>query len=108
MYNDHRPSDLVSIRQPAGDVGDDGGQDIRRSTEKLTLLPRVPHPRQDNRLEVAVSVSGECRRQEIERPAIELPVLKMMQDLGCSQWILFCIATVMVDPIDHKLLLLRH
>lgn len=59
MYSNHRASDLISIRQPAGAVGDGCRKDIRRSTQKLALVPCESHSGQDNCLEVAVRISRE-------------------------------------------------
>lgn len=59
MYSNHWASDLVSIRQPARDVGGGRRKDIRGSTKQLALFPCESHSGQDNCLEIAVRISRE-------------------------------------------------
>jgi hypothetical protein len=52
------PADLVFISDPPTQEGETCSDDVRRGTEKLTLCARESHAHDDDRLEVAVRISG--------------------------------------------------
>lgn len=105
MHRNQRPSDMIPISQPPTRKRHDRSKHIWWCTQQLTLRSRIAHSLfEDHGEEIRVRVPGKSGRHEIERPEVETPVFKVVQDAASVNLIFFCIAAVVIDAVDHELL----
>lgn len=102
MDDNDGPANAILVSDRAGNHAEDGRKDVRRCRQQLSLRGAESHALAKNeRKIVAVGEPGHGRRQSEEPPAIQLPVLQVVQHYLDGDGILHCVATVGIDAIHH-------
>jgi hypothetical protein len=108
MNQQNWTSEAESVRDQAGQKRDNGRKHKWWRSEYQAIRRGETHPfsQDQGRVEV-VGEAWNHGREDKKGPAIELPVLQMLQDLADGNWVLLCITPVDIDALHDESLLVR-